>query len=345
MRRLGADKQKGDLSCRGAAGRARRPAGHPSLAAAFLFVVLVANRPALADEGGLSFWLPGFLGSFAATPATPGLTVASFLYASTVRSGEAREFPRGGQIDVGFKGSGVLLGLAPNYVFSTPVLGAQASVSLTALGGRSSASIDGTLTGPRGAMISGSRTDSVIGIGDLIPQAALKWNFGLHNVMVYATGDIPVGDYDKSRLANIGLGHGALDGGGGYTFFNAATGLEFSAVAGLTYNLVNPSTHYQNGLDAHLDLGASAFLNKQLNVGVAGYLYQQITGDSGSGARLGPFRSRVAGVGPQLTYLFPAAAGIQATANLKAFREFAADNRPEGWTLWFTLAFAPASGK
>jgi hypothetical protein len=46
----------------------------------------------------------------------------------------------------------------------------------------------------------------------------------------------------------------------------------------MTYNLINPSTQYQNGLDAHLDTGASYFLTKQLNVGLVGYYFQQVTG-------------------------------------------------------------------
>ena len=50
----------------------------------------------------------------------------------------------------------------------------------------------------------------------------------------------------------------------------------------MTYNLINPSTQYQNGLDAHLDTGASYFLTKQLNVGLVGYYFQQITGDHGA---------------------------------------------------------------
>ena len=61
------------------------------------------------------------------------------------------------------------------------------------------------------------------------PIATLKWNNGVHNYMTYMTGDIPVGAYDSARLSNIGIGHGALDGGGGYTYFNPATGHEFSA--------------------------------------------------------------------------------------------------------------------
>ena len=58
-------------------------------------------------------------------------------------------------------------------------------------------------------------------------------------------------------------------------------------VAGLTHNFINPDTQYQNGIDAHIDWAASKFLSPQFHVGVAGYLYQQLTGDSGSGATLG----------------------------------------------------------
>ena len=54
--------------------------------------------------------------------------------------------------------------------------------------------------------------------------------------------------------------HASLDNGFGYTYFNEATGLEFSAVSGLTYNFKNPNTDYQNGIDWHFDLEASRFL-------------------------------------------------------------------------------------
>jgi hypothetical protein len=57
--------------------------------------------------------------------------------------------------------------------------------------------------------------------------------------MAYITGDIPVGKYSSTNLANIGLGHGALDGGVGYTYFDPQAGHEFSAVAGLTGNFRN----------------------------------------------------------------------------------------------------------
>jgi hypothetical protein len=105
----------------------------------------------------------------------------------------------------------------------------------------------------------------------LYPQAIIRWNNGVHNWLVYGTGDIPVGEYSSSNLANIGIGHGAADGGSGYTYFDPKTGHEFSAVTGFTYNLIDPSTGYQNGIDWHLDWGASQFLSKQVLVGAVGY--------------------------------------------------------------------------
>jgi len=35
--------------------------------------------------------------------------------------------------------------------------------------------------------------------------------------MTYVMGNIPVGAYEAGRLANLGIGHGSIDSGGGYT--------------------------------------------------------------------------------------------------------------------------------
>jgi hypothetical protein len=81
-----------------------------------------------------------------------------------------------------------------------------------------------------------------------------------------------------------------------------------------------------------------------LQVGAVGYVYDQITGDSGAGAKLGRFESRVIGIGigPQVGYLFPVG-GMQGYVNLKAYGEFDARNRPSGWNAWLTLSISPAA--
>jgi hypothetical protein len=222
------------------------------------------------------------------------------------------------------------------------VLGGRASISLLAVAGHPAASVDATLTGPFGRTFSGGLSDDRTAFGDLIPQAALKWNFGAHNLMTYVTGDIPVGAYNSNRLANTGIGHGAIDTGGGYTYFDPATGREFSTSLGFTYNFANTQTDYQNGIDMHLDWGASQFLSKQLHIGLVGYFYNQISPDTGSGATLGSFESRVGGIGPQIGFIFPIGESAQGYINVKGYKEFAAQNRPSGWNAWVTLSITPA---
>jgi hypothetical protein len=143
-------------------------------------------------------------------------------------------------------------------------------------------------------------------------------------------------------LANLGLGHGAVDWGAGYTYLNPSTGREFSAVGGFTYNFENPDTNYQSGIDFHLDWGAAQFLSKQFFIGAVGYTYQQVTGDHGTGDVIGDFKSRVFGVGPQVGFLFPVG-DRQGYLNLKGYKEFGAENRPEGWNMWLTFQISSAA--
>jgi hypothetical protein len=322
-------------------------------------VLALAPHLAAADEAGESFWTPGSFGSLAATPSQPGFSLTSAYYHTSTSAGSevarARLIRIGrlsGTVDESVSAISVspedLAMVTPTYTFTTPVLGAQAAIALTATYGRKRTTDDVVINGPLllgPAPITQSRfetiSDTVTGFGDLSPQFSLRWNAGVHNVMTYLTGNVPAGAYNRARLSNIGIGHGALDGGAGYTYFNEQSGYEFSAVAGLTYNFTNPSTQYQNGVDVHLDWGASRFLTKQLQVGLVGYLYNQASCDGGSGDRVGCFQSRVASVGAQLGYTIPMG-DLEGNVNVKAYREFAAANRPEGWNLWLTYALSPA---
>jgi hypothetical protein len=331
----------------------RRRLRHCSISLAVLMLGSL-SQAVYADEGGVSFWLPGQFASLAATPTVSGWSMAEVYYHTTVSAfgavAAAREIEIGRfsptvsvNLNARLRAQGDLLLLDPTYTFGTPVLGGQLAIGMTGLFGRSAASINGTLTAGFGAFAAtrmGSIGDSITSVGDLYPEATLKWNAGVHNFMTYLTGDIPVGAYDPSRLANLGIGHGAIDGGGGYTYFNPQTGHEFSAVAGFTYNFKNQDTQYQNGIDFHIDWGASQFLSKQVFVGLVGYAYQQVTDDFGQHPILGGFQSRVIGVGPQIGFLFPVG-DLQGYVNLKGYGEFDAANRPAGWNTWLTFSISP----
>jgi hypothetical protein len=268
-----------------------------------------------ADESGISFWLPGLYGSLSATPTTPGWSMGAIYYHTSVdasgAAAAAREIQVGRfsptinvNLNISLSGQADLLFLAPTYTFATPVLGGQLSATVASIFGRNAASLAGTLTGPLGNTFSGTLQDSLTSYGDLYPTLKLKWNQGVNNYMVYAAGDIPVGDYNSMRLANLGIGHGAID--------------------------------------FHFDWGTSHFMSKQLFVGFVGYAYQQITDDFGQNPVLGGFRSRVLGLGPQIGYIFPIGEN-QAFLGLKGYREFAAENRPSGWNTWLTFSISEAA--
>ena len=326
--------------------------------------IICSPHSALADEGGVSFWIPGLFGSLAATPQQPGWSMANIYYHTSVSAGadvaRAREFELSrvpgnvtvnANLNLNLNATGDLGFVLPSYVFATPVLGGQASVSLLAAYGVVGTSLAGTLsgvaTGPLGNnvpfVLSDSINDTTWGFGDLAPMFQLKWNAGVNNYMTYLTGDIPVGAYQSTRLSNIGIGHGAIDAGGGYTYFNPATGHEFSGVLGFTYNFKNTATQYQSGVDLHFDWGASQFLTKQVQVGLVGYAYKDIGCDSGSGDRVGCFQSQVFGIGPQFGYVFPLSQTLQGYINLKGYAEFGGSDRPTGWNTWLTFVISPAA--
>jgi hypothetical protein len=318
----------------------------------------VAVLPAVsrADEGGTSFWLPGTFGSFSAVPETPGwsLTIANY-FASTsagadvataraITTGRIRPDVRLDETS-GYTSRYATVSVNPNYVFATPVLGGQFSFGASVPIGSQTAGLDRTLMAMSGALVATRRideTDTTTTVGDVAPMAQLHWSSGVNNWMAYATGNIPVGTYNARDLANISLGHGAVDGGGGYTFYDAKKGAEFSVVTGLTYNLINPSTNYQSGVDWHLDWALSQSVSKKIYIGAVGYIYNQIGPDSGDGDHVGAFESRVMAVGPQVNFTLPAGAPLQAALNLKAYWEVDAAHRPFGWSTWATLSLSPS---
>jgi hypothetical protein len=324
-----------------------------------LGLVLIAPAASRADEGGVSMWVPGFFGSLAATPQQAGFSFATVYIHPGVDGGAdvafARQVTRGnitanftGNLNISLQGRADLVLAAPTYVFGTPVLGGQAAVSLAVPYGRSMADVNATLSGNLGLggpgfTIGRAAADEVTGFGDLAPMFNLRWNAGVNNYMVYFTGNVPGGRYDPTRLANLGIGHQALDAGGAYTYFNPQTGNEFSGTLGFTYNFENTHTQYQNGVDMHLDLGASKFVTKELQVGLVGYLYQQLSCDSGVGDKVGCFESRVAGIGPQVGFVVPLSENYQGYFNVKGYKEFAAEHRADGWNMWLTFAISPAA--
>jgi hypothetical protein len=263
-------------------------------------------------------------------------------YHASVNAGSGFQTQRGGNLTSGLDAKSDAIFVSPTYTFVEPLAGAQAALSLTSALVAMDVSVNAALSGPNGATVSGARSDSVTGGSDLYGLGTLKWNRGAHNYMAYTMFGAPVGAYQKGRLANPSLNYWSIDAGGGYTYFDTKN--EFSALMGLTYNFENSATNYQSGISSHIDWAASHFVAAGTHVGLAGYFYQQLTGDSGSGARLGDYKSSVYGIGPQIGQFIPVGKELW-YINVKGFYEFAAENRPEGWNAWVSVLIPFASDK
>jgi hypothetical protein len=286
---------------------------------------------AFADEGGLSFWLPGQNGSFAAVAPQPGFSMPLVIYNYGGSAGRGTTLRRGNLLAGGLSTSFDGLFIVPTYTPDAMFLGARPNFSLAFAPSYNATSANLSL-GP----LSASRSDSLFGGSDLYPTAQLYWNAGVHNFMTYVTGDIPVGSYNPNRLSNIGIGHAAIDAGGAYTYLNTKTGTEASATLGFTKNFQNPSTNYTNGIDAHLDLGVAQFLSEHFFVGVVGYYYQQLTADRGQLPLLGPNESRTRGIGPQIGYNLNLG-GVSIYTNLRGYTEFGSYRRVQGHAIYATV--------
>jgi hypothetical protein len=255
-----------------------------------------------------------------------------FFYNYGGSAGAGSLLQRGHLVAADLRGSFDALFIAPTYALDTMILGAHPVFSLSFAPAYSTTSANVSV-GP----LSASRSDSLFGGSDLFPTAQLYWSAGDHNFMAYLAGGVPVGSYNPDRLSNIGIGHGAIDVGGAYTYLNMKTGTEFSATLGFTKNFENPSTNYTNGIDSHLDLGAAQFLTEHFFIGAVGYYYQQLTADSGQLPVLGPSESRTRGVGPQIGYNF-SLGGITIYTNLRGYAEFGSYRRLQGHSIYATVS-------
>src|SRR5215475_10289446 len=154
--------------------------------AAIAALLLAPVQVARADEGGVSFWIPGFYGSLAAVPQQPGWSLSNTYYHTSVSAGGgvalAREFeikqvPANltARLNANVNATGDLGFVIPTYVFGTPVLGGQASASLigaygvvnTTLAGQLSGNLTVPGVGSIPFMRSDSFSDTTWGFGDL----------------------------------------------------------------------------------------------------------------------------------------------------------------------------------
>ncbi len=266
-------------------------------AAALVATCLSAERAA-ASEGAASYYFGGAFGSFlTAVPPEPGFTAAS---QTLIFGGQAQRAVLRGRATFGLTAFALYEYLAGSYAFAQPILGGRLQVGAAAPV-IATASMNVTLDTRLFGQLSGGDTDT--GFGDmLLTPFAFYWSFGELNVKLSQWVVAPTGRYNVNSLINVGRNYWAFDTQLGVTWFHKATGTELTVLPGIMLNMSNPATDYRSGNEFHLDFMANQFLAPTFALGVQGYWYKQIDGDSGNGAVLGPFMGESFGLGPALLW-------------------------------------------
>jgi hypothetical protein len=272
----------------------------------------------------------------------PGSYFQNDIYFYTGEAGGGIQLPLGGFLAAGVEAKIVALELPTGlHVFETPVLGGSLALTgslpmayqeITALGG---------LTLPDGTVLSASRTDEAFQIGDPFLQAILGWHSGNLHWLLASAVNVPIGEWERDQLVNLGFNRWAVDLTAAATWLDMVNLYQLSGAVGVTFNGENLDTDYQSGTELHLEASAAKLFGNGMSLGVAGYHYQQLTGDSNQTplqeAVLGDFKGRTTGIGPLLGMTIPLS-DRKLSANVRWFHEFNVENRLEGDAVFFTVA-------
>ena len=259
-------------------------------------LILSSGRVAVAAEGASSNYFPGAYGTVAA--ATPPKAGWTYLNTSLFYAAEAEQAVLQGRLHAGLDTSAFYNMSTGMYVFEKPVLGGQFAMGATLQLGY--AKLQSLVVGPPAMSVD----DSAMGLGDssLLP-ASLFWNDGNWYYNLYENIVVPTGKYDVNDNVNIGRNYWSFDTVFAVTNLDMTTGRDFSLIAGYMINTENDATNYKTGNELHVDAMFNQFVSEEFALGLHGYFYQQVTGDSGSGAILGDFKGQSYGIGPSFLWL------------------------------------------
>ena len=179
----------------------------------------------------------------------------------------------------------------------------------------------------RGARFSGG--DSSTEVGDPVLNALIGWHQGNWHWNVGMLVNVPIGPWSNSSISNLSFNHWGLDTTAAVTWLDPKTGFEVSVAPGFTINWENPDTNYTTGTEFHVEFAVLKHFSQKFAAGIAGFHYQQITGDSGAGAVLGNFKGRVTALGPVVTYSFTVGK-IPVAMQGMWLHDFDVENRLEG---------------
>ena len=296
--------------------------------------VVVFAASLTAEEGGTGHYAPGSLATLIDLPPTqPGWIVQPLFLHYDGEADRSLAFPLAGVVTAGLNATSDVFAVGALYTLKPKVLGAYYTVgaympfATTEVTAELSTSIR-----------SRTRTDRVSGLGDItLVPAMLAWKSGSWQYSALAQVYAPTGSYEVGRLANLGLNYWTFDPSVGITYSDEKSGFNFTVLSGITINTENKATNYKSGSVVHVEASVQQLFKAGdglIGIGANGFIYEQVSDDSGAGAVLGSFKGRTGGIGPVVTYIRPLGTTTLAL-ELRWLPELYATRRLEGDSIWF----------
>lgn len=311
--------------------------------AVFLVIISVFSPMSQvpAAEFGTGLYMLGYQSSLAGYLPEPGFYLRNDFY---VYQGNAQILPFSGRVEVDLRSRLMTDLVTGTYVTPLKIFGANyalgfiwSSVTNTFLKG--SLVVD-TRFPLLNRLLSRSEEGSYTGVSDLVVTPInLGWHLGQFHIMAFGNLYAPVGSYNAERRLNTGLSRWALEPNVAVTWLRPGTKYpqEASISMGWTFNLENPATQYTTGQEFHLEYFLGQHLPLGFTLGLAGYIYNQMTADTGSGASLGAFHGQTIALGPCLTFNSKIA-GHAIGLNARYYNELKVKNRFDGQAAFVTLS-------
>ncbi|MGX1743222.1 SphA family protein [Bosea sp. NPDC055353] len=229
--------------------------------------------------------------------------------------------------------------MTPTWVTPVQILGGNLAFAVSIPFGTPRISAGAVIAAPRlGRAFGVSTRDATFNLGDPIVSSLIGWHSGNFHWQVGGSVSVPAGAYQEGELSNMAFNRWIGDISAAGTWLDPKIGLDISAAVGFEINGRNKDTDYRSGNAFHADLAITQYLSKEFSVGVIASHYQQVSGDGGGGASLGPYKGRVTALGGSIGYNF-SVAGTPIAARLKVLREVSVENRPQGTIALISVAF------
>jgi hypothetical protein len=298
-----------------------------------------------AAEEGKGFYLLGSRAHMAGILPGPGSYFANEFYFYDGGANVSVDFPIGDLVVQGGLDATVAIDLMTGlHVLPGEILGGSLAIGLTLPMGWQEIGVRGTVTGPNG-QVSGATSEDDFEVGDPVLVAALGWHDGNMHWQLGGLLNVPIGSYDADDLVNLGFNRWAFDLTGSATYLDLATGIEMSGALGFTFNGENLDTGYKSGTEFHAEFAASKLFANGMSLGVVGYHYQQLSGDSGGSTAsqqallvlTDGFKGRTTTIGPSVGMMLPVGDRML-NINLRWYHELEVKYRPEGDAVLFSAS-------